>query len=185
MTNYLSKPNKCPVAWEKIKLIIFDCDGVLTDGRIIYGDGRQDIKNFDATDGMGLMLLRHIDLPVAVVTGRTSEALALRCQDLKIEHLYQGISRKLECVNQLLQELGLEMENIIYMGDDWNDIPCLRRAAFSVAPANAHEDIQKQVDMVTKHSGGRGAVRELIEYVLTKKGVHERAINSYLESVTR
>lgn len=184
MANYLSKPNKRPVPWGQIKLIIFDCDGVLTDGRIIYGDGRQDIKNFDATDGMGLMLLKHIDLPVAVVTGRTSEALALRCQDLKVDHLYQGISRKLECVNKLLEELGLDFENVIYMGDDWNDIPCMRRAAFSVAPANAHADIQIQADMVTSRFGGRGAVRELIDYVLAKKGVHERAIDSYLESIT-
>lgn len=184
MANYLIKPNKCPVTWDRIKLLIFDCDGVLTDGRIIYGDGRQDMKNFDATDGMGMMLLRQIELPVAVVTGRTSEALALRCQDLKIEYLYQGISRKLECVNKLLEELGLEFENLVYMGDDWNDIPCLRRVAFSAAPAGAHEDIQKQVDMVTKHYGGRGAARELIDYVLTKKGVYERAIKSYIKSVT-
>ncbi|MCB5265414.1 MAG: HAD hydrolase family protein [Candidatus Cloacimonetes bacterium] len=184
MAHTLSKPNKRPVPWDIIKLIVFDCDGVLTDGRIIYGDGRQDLKNFDATDGMGLMMLQHVDLPVAVVTGRTSEALALRCQDLKIEHLYQGISRKLECVSKLLDELGLEFENIVYMGDDWNDIPCMRRAAFSVAPAQAHEDIRVQADMVTKRHGGRGAVRELIDYVLHKKGLQDRAITSYLESVS-
>lgn len=184
MTNYMTQPNKRPVTWDKIKLLIFDCDGVLTDGRIIYGDGRQDIKNFDATDGMGMMLLRHIDLTVAVVTGRTSEALTLRCQDLKIEYLYQGIARKLECVSTLLEELGLEFENVVYMGDDWNDFPCMRKAALSVAPADAHADILKRVDMVTTRCGGRGAVRELIDFVLTKKGIYERAVIAYLESVS-
>ncbi len=184
MTKNLTKPHKRPVNWEQIKLIILDCDGVLTDGRIIYGDGKQDLKNFDATDGMGIMILGRIGLPVAVVTGRTSEALTLRCEDLKIKHVYQGIGRKLECVNGLLEKLGLGFDNVIYMGDDWNDIPCMRRAAFAVAPANAHEDIQKQVDMVTTRFGGKGAVREMIDYVLAKKGVYERATNLYLESVT-
>ncbi|MDY0128562.1 MAG: HAD hydrolase family protein [Candidatus Cloacimonadaceae bacterium] len=182
--NYLTKPNKRPITWDRIKLLIFDCDGVLTDGRIIYGDGKQDIKNFDATDGMGMMLLRQIDLPVAVVTGRTSEALALRCQDLKIEHLYQGISHKLDCVSALLEKLELDFDNVVYMGDDWNDILCMRRAALSVAPADANADILKQVDLVTTRKGGRGAVRELIDYVLTKKGVYDRAIAKYLDSVS-
>jgi len=184
MANYLVKPNKRSGSWEMIKLLILDCDGVLTDGRIIYGNQGQDFKCFDASDGMGMMLLRHIELPVAVVSGRKSEALAQRCHDLKIPYLHQGIAHKLDCVNEMLKELNLEFDNVIYMGDDWNDVPCMRRAALSVAPHNAHPEIHKVADMVTERSGGRGAVRELIDFILLKKGVYERAITAYLDSVT-
>lgn len=184
MANYLTKPKKCSVSWERIKLLILDCDGVLTDGRIIYGAGGNDIKCFDASDGMGLMLLRHIDLPVGVISGRKSEALAQRCKDLQIKYLYQEIPRKIDCVKQLLAELSLSFDNLIYMGDDWNDLPCMRRAALSVAPHSAHPAIQKVADMVTASDGGRGAVRELIDYILLKKGVYERAITAYVDSIS-
>lgn len=184
MANYMIRPNKRPVNWPQIKLMVLDCDGVLTDGRIIYGNGGLDLKQFDASDGMGMMLLRQIELTVAVVSGRKSDALAQRCRDLKIPHLRQGIACKLPCVNELLEELGLEYDNMIYMGDDWNDVACMRRAALSVAPQNAHPEIHKVADMVTQRSGGRGAVRELIDFVLSKKGLYERAISGYLESVS-
>jgi 3-deoxy-D-manno-octulosonate 8-phosphate phosphatase (KDO 8-P phosphatase) len=184
MTNYLVRPNKPAVNWEQIKLLILDCDGVLTDGRIIYGNDNLDLKQFDAADGMGIMLLSQIDLDIAVVSGRESDALAQRCRDLKIKLLHQGVANKLACVTQLLEELELDFDNVIYMGDDWNDVHCLHRAALSVAPQNAHPEIHKLVDMVTNHSGGRGAVRELIDFVLAKKGLYEKAINSYLESVS-
>ncbi|MCB5278084.1 MAG: HAD hydrolase family protein [Candidatus Cloacimonetes bacterium] len=183
MVNSLIRPSKRPVPWSEIQLLILDCDGVMTNGRIIYGNDGQDIKQFNASDGMGLMLLRHTNIDVAVVSGRKSQALTKRCMDLQIKYLYQGIDNKLECVNELLQKLELKFDNVIYMGDDWNDIPCLRKAALSVVPANAWPEIQRVADMTTEHSGGEGAVRELINYILHKKGVYERAINSYLESV--
>ncbi len=184
MVNYLVRPNKRPVNWAQIKLMILDCDGVLTDGRIIYGNDNLDLKQFDAADGMGMMLLSKIDLEVAVVSGRKSDALKQRCVDLKIRHLHQGVGHKLDCVSRLLEELDLDFDNVIYMGDDWNDVPCMRRAALSVAPQNAHPEIHKVADMVTVREGGRGAVRELIDFVLAKKGLYERAISSYLESVS-
>ena len=181
--NALMRPNKRPVPWAEIKLLILDCDGVLTNGKIIYGNDGQDIKQFHAADGMGVMLMRSINTKVAVVSGRSSEALLRRCKDLKIELLYQGIDNKLECVNKLLEELGLSFDNVMFMGDDWNDIPCLRRAALGVVPANAWPEVQKVADMVTEHRGGEGAVRELINLILHKKGLYERAITAYLESV--
>ncbi|MCB5266690.1 MAG: HAD-IIIA family hydrolase [Candidatus Cloacimonetes bacterium] len=181
MTNCFVKPNKRPVDWQHIKLIVLDCDGVLTDGRIIYGDNGLDIKHFDAHDGLALMLLKHTDIKVAVITGRSSEALSRRCQDLRIDLLFQGVSRKLECVGKLLADLEMDFDNLVYMGDDWNDILCMRRAALSACPSNALPEIQKIADLVTDNGGGHGAVRELVNHILHKKGIFERAVMSYLE----
>jgi len=182
-TNCLVHPNKRPVAWSEIKLLILDCDGVLTDGRIVYGNGGLDIKNFHASDGMGFMLLKAANIPVAIVTGRSSEALSYRCRDLGIELLFQNVANKLQCVTDLLEKLGLSFDDIVYMGDDWNDIPCMQRAAFSVAPANALPEIQKIADHTTETAGGLGAVRECISYILHKKGIYERAVMDFLEGI--
>lgn len=183
MVNCLVRPSKRPVAWAEIRLLVLDCDGVMTNGKIIYGNDDQDIKEFNAADGMGLMLLRHSTVDVAVISGRSSQALKKRCDDLKINILRQGIANKLDALNSILDEHELTFDNVIYMGDDWNDIPCMRKAALSVTPANAWPEIKKVADMVTEQSGGEGAVRELINFILHKKGMFERAINNYLESV--
>lgn len=166
--------------WAEIKLVILDCDGVLTDGRIIYGNDNQDIKHFNAHDGLALMLLEHSDMEVAVVTGRSSEALSRRCADLKIKYLYQGVAQKLPCVEKLLEELSLDWDHVVYMGDDWNDVLCMRKAAISACPANAQMDIQKIADLVTEKPGGHGAVRELVNFILHKRGIYERVLKSYL-----
>jgi len=181
VVNCFVKPNKRPVDWVHVKLLILDCDGVLTDGRIIYGNENLDIKHFDAHDGMALMLLKHADIPVAVVTGRSSEALQRRAQDLKIDYLYQGVANKLQCVEELLEKLKLDFDNVVYMGDDWNDILCMRKAALSACPSDALPEIQKIADLVTEKSGGHGAVRELVNLILSKKGIYERAVMSYLD----
>lgn len=182
MVNCFVRPNKRPVDWAHIKLLILDCDGVLTDGRIIYGDKGLDLKHFDAHDGLAIMLLKYTEIELAVVTGRSSEALSRRCKDLQIDLLFQGVSCKLECVEKLLQDLELDFDNVVYMGDDWNDILCMRRAALSVCPSNALPDIQKIADLVTEKPGGHGAVRELVNLILHKKGIYERAVMSYLDN---
>jgi len=182
MVNCFVKPNKRPVDWAHIRLLVLDCDGVLTDGRIIYGDNGLDMKHFDAHDGLALMLLQHTDLQVAVVTGRTSEALTRRCSDLNISLVFQGVSKKLICVEKLLADQGLDWDNLVYMGDDWNDVLCMRRAALSACPANALPEIQKISDLVVEKPGGHGAVRELVNLILQKKGIFERAVMSYLDS---
>lgn len=179
--NFFIKPIKRPVDWHRIRLLILDCDGVLTDGKIIYGTAGMDIKHFDAHDGMGFMLLRMTDVKVAIITGRSSEALISRCKDLHIEHLFQGVSDKLGCMNDLLDELGLSQDQVVYMGDDWNDAACMRRVAFSAVPANALPEIKKIADHVTQAYGGHGAVRELINYILTKKGTYEKAVLDFLK----
>lgn len=183
MINYFIKPIKRSVEWSKIKLIVLDCDGVLTDGRIIYGNEGQELKHFNAQDGLGLMLVQYSDLEVAIITGRKSQALERRCQDLKIKHLYQEVSRKLECLDSLISKLGLGYDKVAYMGDDWNDALCMRKVAFSACPANAFPDIRKVVDYVCIRPGGHGAVRELIEYILNKKGIYERTVANYIEQI--
>lgn len=180
----MEKPSKPKLNWDKIKLMIFDCDGVLTDGRIIYGCKDEEMKNFDAHDGMGFMLLRQTDVKAAVITGRSSLALERRCRDLRIEHVYQGVAMKLQRTKELLVEMGLGFDNVLYMGDDWNDIPVMFQAAISVAPADAMPAVAALADMVTTHKGGKGAVRECIEHMLRNKGVYEQAVLAYLGEIS-
>ena len=180
----ITKPNKANLNWDKIELLVFDCDGVLTDGRIVYDSAGHEAKNFHAHDGMGFLLLRQAGLRSAVITGRSSAALERRCQDLKVGYLFQGVANKLQCLTQLLQELGLDFTNVLYMGDDWNDWPSMLQAAISVCPADAPDVIRQLADQVMSHPGGHGAVRECIEYVLYSKGCYEQAVSSYLEQIT-
>lgn len=180
----IEKPNKKLMKWEYIKLLIFDCDGVLTDGRIIYDSAGNESKNFDARDGMGFLLLRQTDLLSAVVTGRNSPVLQRRCEDLRINYVFQGVGNKLQKLEELLKELNLAFENVLFMGDDWNDIPVMFRAAISVCPSDAFPDIRRLTDYVTKQPGGRGAVRECIEYVLNNKRIYELAVQKYLETIS-
>jgi 3-deoxy-D-manno-octulosonate 8-phosphate phosphatase (KDO 8-P phosphatase) len=180
----LLKPSKRAVNWPEIKLMLFDCDGVLTDGRIIYGEGGQELKHFHGHDGMGFNLLRFSEVKVGIVTGRSSTALERRCKDLHIEHLYQNIGNKLQCVDKLLAEQNLDYKNVVYMGDDWNDVPVMRKAAFSACPADGRADIVKIADWISPSRGGFGAVRDLIVYVLTRKGIYEKTVLQYLESIS-
>lgn len=180
----IQKPLKPSLDWTKIKLMVFDCDGVLTDGRIIYDSAGNESKNFDAHDGMGFNILKHTDIKTAVITGRNSPLLERRCQDLKIDFLFQGVLKKLDKINQLLQELRLDFDNLLMMGDDFNDLPLMLRSAISVCPADTCEDVKAFCDIITQHNGGRGAVRECIELLLTNQGIYEQALLSYLNSIS-
>lgn len=178
------KPHKPVLRWDKIDLLVFDCDGVLTGGRIIYDENGSEAKNFDAHDGMGFLLLRQTNIRTAVITGRKSDLLQRRCNDLKIDHVFQGVANKLECLKNLLAELDYDLSRVLYMGDDWNDIPVMFAAAYSVCPADAMDSIRELADHVTTRPGGRGAVRECIELVLSKKGLLDQAISDYLGKIS-
>ncbi len=180
----LAKPHKPLLRWERIKLLIFDCDGVLTDGRIIYDSAGNESKNFDARDGMGFLLLRQTDIQTAVITGRNSSVLQRRCDDLKINHLFQGIQNKLEKATELLRELNLTFDNLLVMGDDWNDVPLMFKAAVSVCPGDAPESVKELCEIVTRNHGGRGAVRECIELVLNQQRKLEPALLKYVEQIS-
>ncbi|MBW6514573.1 MAG: HAD hydrolase family protein [Candidatus Syntrophosphaera sp.] len=177
------KPQKPLVRWDKIKLLVFDCDGVLTDGRIIYDSAGNETKNFDAHDGMGFILLRQTDIKTAIITGRNSSILQRRCEDLKVDYLFQGVADKLTCLKQLLDKLKLDFSNVLYMGDDWNDLGAMFSAAVSVCPADALANFRELADHVTVSSGGHGAVRECIEYVFENKGIYDQALQAYLKQL--
>lgn len=167
--------------FSKIKLIIIDNDGVLTDGKIIYDNNKLESKNFNAKDGLGIKLLQFSDIKLAIITGRNSNVVEQRCNDLQIKLLYQGVRNKLEKTTKLLKDLNLDWENIAYMGDDWNDFPVMEKCNISAVPADAFDDIKSRVDLVTKRNGGEGAVREFIELILKKQGKYEESLQKLLD----
>ncbi len=180
----VEKPNKPPVRWDRIKLLAFDCDGVLTDGKIIYDSTGNELKHFDAHDGMAFMLLRQAGIITAIITGRNSPVVERRARDLKIDHVFQGIANKQARLGELLAELNLEWQNVLYMGDDWNDVPCMFKAAVSVCPSDAPDSVTKLVEHVTERAGGHGAVRECIRMVLEKQGIYDQTLLAYINSIS-
>ena len=167
--------------FSKIKLLILDNDGVLTDGKIIYDNNKIESKNYNAKDGLGIKLLQFSDIKLAIITGRSSDILEKRCDDLQIKMLYQGVRNKLKKTTELLKELKLEWEDVAYMGDDWNDFPVMEKCNISATPADAFDDIKSRVGLVTKRNGGEGAVREFIEIILKKRGKYEESLQKLVD----
>jgi len=164
---------------DRVRMLIVDVDGVLTDGRIIYGSGGLELKAFDAQDGLGLKLARRIGLVTAIVTGRTSEAVERRARELEIGEVRQGASNKLGVYEELLGRYAFSDEAVAYVGDDLEDLPVLRRVGFAVAVANAVLEVKREADYVTLREGGRGAVRELVELILEAKGLRGRLLEPF------
>jgi 3-deoxy-D-manno-octulosonate 8-phosphate phosphatase (KDO 8-P phosphatase) len=153
-----------------IRLLVLDVDGVMTDGKIIMNDMGCEIKNFDVKDGHGIKILMRCGIDVILLTGRRSAVVEHRAKDIGIEEVYQGIFNKLEKFEEILQNKSFNYENIAFVGDDIVDIPLLKRVGFSVAVADATEDVKKCVDYITKKAGGNGAVREVCEIILQAQG---------------
>ena len=153
-----------------IRLLVLDVDGVMTDGRIIMNYAGREIKNFDVKDGHGIKILMRYGIDVILVTGRKSTVVEHRARDLGIGEVHQGVTNKLEISDTILRNRSLNYEHIAFVGDDIVDIPLLRRVGFSVAVADAAEDVRKCADYVTIRKGGRGAVREVCEVILKAKG---------------
>jgi 3-deoxy-D-manno-octulosonate 8-phosphate phosphatase (KDO 8-P phosphatase) len=158
--------NKC----KNIKLILFDVDGVLTDGGIIYNEIGKEIKIFNVKDGLGIRLLMKAGIQVGIVTGRSSEALRHRCQNLGITLTYEGVRDKGGLLNEIIETTGFQSEEIAFMGDDLPDLSIMRKVGFSIAVADAHENVMEEADMVTHAKGGEGAVREVCEKILKSQG---------------
>jgi 3-deoxy-D-manno-octulosonate 8-phosphate phosphatase (KDO 8-P phosphatase) len=158
--------NKC----KNIKLMLFDVDGVLTDGGIIYNGDGNEIKVFNVRDGLGIRLLMKAGIQVGIVTGRSSDALRHRCQNLGITLVYEGVRDKGALLNEIVEITGFHSEEIAFMGDDLPDLPIMRKAGLSIAVADAHEKVIEQADMVTHLKGGAGAVREVCEKILKSQG---------------
>lgn len=162
-----------------IRMLVCDVDGVLTDGTISYGSNNLEIKSFNIKDGLAMKLAGWNQLPVAWLTGRSSDAVARRAAELDV-HLYQGAADKETGLLQLAQEVGLAAGEIAYIGDDLNDLPALRLVGLAIAVADAAPEVIACADHVTSAPGGRGAVREAIELILRGQGRWEAAIETYL-----
>jgi len=170
-----AKPNL-----EAIELLVLDVDGVLTDGRVfIHSDGGES-KGFNILDGHGIRMWQRAGLKVALLSGRASMATTRRAQELEIPHVLQDCKFKLPALKQLLAELGLSPEQTACVGDDLMDLPLIRHVGFGVAVANAVDELKEYADYVTTRRGGKGAVREVIEYILKGSGRWASLMERYL-----
>ncbi|MEJ2201996.1 MAG: HAD-IIIA family hydrolase [Desulfuromonadaceae bacterium] len=168
-----------PLALAQIKLLLLDVDGVLTDGRISYDNDGLESKSFDVKDGHGLKLVQRAGIRVGIITGRSSEVVAVRAKELGIDLVYQGAKDKLIPYLELLQTLGLADEEVAYVGDDLVDLPLLRRVGFAATVADAVDDVKPWVDYVARRPGGRGAVREICDFLLKNSGAWSRVTARY------
>jgi len=167
--------------FKKIKLLILDCDGVLTDGKIIYNDNRIEIRNFSAKDGLGIKLLPFAGIEIAVISGKKSETLDKRAEDLGIKMVFQGVKNKLKIASEIIKKLNLNWKNVAYMGDDWNDFPVMKKVAVTAVPTDVMPDFKEKADFVSSRKGGDGAVREFIEFILKKQGIYEKVLADFIE----
>lgn len=163
----------------KIRLLICDVDGVLTDGRLYFTADGHELKGFHARDGHGLKLLQRTGVQAAVISGRSSPAVALRMSSLGIEHVFQGRENKLEPFQELLGRLDLKAEQAAFVGDDVLDLPLLRRVGLAIAVADAHFTLRETVHWVTAQPGGLGAVREVCDLIMLAQGRLQGIIESY------
>ena len=163
----------------KIKMLILDCDGVLTDGRIVMTAEGDEMKSFDVKDGHAIVMWHRAGFRSAIISGRKSAVVQKRVKELGIHHLYEMAWVKIEPYEAILAEEGLRDEAICYVGDDVVDIPLLRCAGLAVAVADAVEEVKAHSHYVTKREGGRGAVREVIELILKAQGKWDTLMTHY------
>lgn len=165
---------------EGIRLIIFDVDGVLTDGSLYIGDDGQEYKAFHSKDGHGMVMLQHTGVQIAIITGRTSEVVRIRMASLGIEHVYQGKREKLPAYEELKVATGLRDEQIAYVGDDVVDLPVMTRVGLSIAVQDAHTLTKHHAHWVTPSGGGRGAAREVCELIMDAQGRLQGLLDTYI-----
>ena len=177
-TNPLSQ---YPQAWErasKVKLLVLDVDGVLTNGQVFLGaDGKESLKAFDIQDGLGIKLLEQCGIPTAIITGRSSKMVLARCEELDIKHVHMGVDNKAIPLEKILKSLALTHSDCAVMGDDWPDLKMMSNAGFKVCPAQGHEAIKEGAHFVTSRSGGNSAVRELCDLILKAQNRYEELLN--------
>lgn len=163
-----------------VKLVIFDVDGVLTDGAIIYNDQGVETKAFNVKDGHGIKLLERAGVQTAIITARESRLVDYRAADLGIKLVFQGAKDKLKVFNGLLERLGLCAAETAYMGDDIIDLPVMSRAGFSATVSDAVDEVKERADYTASRPGGRGAVREVCDLILKAQGRWDEVVARYL-----
>lgn len=157
-------------AAKKIKLVLLDVDGVLTDGRLYYGNSGEEMKAFNIQDGLGIKLLQKGDIQVGIITGRVSALLQRRADELSIDPVVQGREDKLTALNELLETKDVQMDEIAFVGDDLPDLAVIRRVGLGITPANGSAIVAAQAHWQTSKAGGQGAVREIAEMILEAQG---------------
>ncbi len=175
---------------KKIKLLLLDVDGVMTDGTfflipvpdsaVLANNGQIEVKAFHAHDGTAFSLARHAGIKTGLITKRVSETVRLRARDLKIEYVYQGVGDKLLAFKEILQKEKLRPEEVAFVGDDIIDLPVMRNCGLAFAVANAREDVKDEAHVITDHKGGEGAVRDAVEYILKAQGSLARCVDAYI-----
>lgn len=163
----------------KIRLMVFDVDGVLTDGSLYLGEDGQEYKAFYARDGMGMVMLQTAGVPIGIISARTSPIVTYRMQSLKVPYVFQGQSDKVAAFHQLCHQLQLQPQQVAYMGDDVNDVPVMLLAGLAIAVADAHWLAAKHAQWQTRANGGRGAVREVCELIMEAQGTLAAQLNRF------
>ena len=165
---------------KKIKLLILDVDGVLTDGRIIYDNYGDELKFFNVNDGLGVFLLRKAGIKTVIITARKTRAVVKRAKDMRVAAVYSN-HYKLGIYQKVLKKFGVKDEEVCFMGDDLLDLPLIKRAGLAACPPNAVEEVRNSSHYVTQKHGGKGAVREVIEIILKSQNSWEKVSSRYLE----
>jgi len=183
----------------KVKLLLFDVDGVLTDGKLFFvplgpqsqgkssgrtAQGQIEVKGFHAHDGVGNSLARTAGIKTGLITRRSSETVALRARDLKIDHVYQAVADKGKCLKDIAKLEGLRPEEAAFLGDDVIDLPAMRAAGFAIAVQNARAEVKNEAHYVTPHAGGDGALRDAVEYILKAQGRLKKVVEEYVGEPT-
>ena len=170
---------KLDLRMQSIQLILSDVDGVMTDGGITYDNQGIETKTFHVRDGMGIKLWQKTGHRFGVITARSSHIVKLRMDELGVDFIRQGTEQKLAAAQQIIEELKLETENVCYIGDDLTDVGLMKSVGMSASVADAAEDVKKVADYVTKSTGGKGAIRELIEMILKSQKRWKELLLSY------
>lgn len=168
----------------RVEVVVFDVDGVLTRGEIIFAGPDLELKIFHVQDGQGFTLARRAGLQLALITGRSSEAVRRRAAELQVDVLMEGQARKGAALRELMAKLSVKPEQVCYVGDDLADLPALALAGFPVAVANAVEEVKAAARVETERRGGEGAAREVIEYILKAKGQWASMVQAYEEDAS-
>jgi len=165
---------------KKLKLLILDVDGVLTDGKLFFDNDGNEYKSFHAQDGHGIKMLRQTGVEVAVISGRKSKSVALRMKNLGIQHVYQGHENKIAAFNEIIELIGITPEQAAHVGDDVIDLPIMIRVGLAIAVNDANFAVKQHADWCTTLPGGQGAVREVCDFIMQAQGRFDEMLNAYL-----
>ncbi len=164
---------------KNIKLLVLDVDGVLTDGGLYYGDNGLVMKRFNVQDGFGIKLAQSVNLEIGVISGLDQKPVANRVAELGVKHYYPGKHQKIPLLETICEKIGIDVSEAAFMGDDWIDLGAMRRAGLAMSVPNAMPEVVKAADWVAPRSGGHGAVRDAISFILEAQGLLDKAIEEW------